>query len=55
MGEQGEHGSLFDLSSAFQPNVSEYGTAVPPSFADARLCLRPMQRTDLPPLPPPTL
>ncbi|KAK9837118.1 hypothetical protein WJX81_003998 [Elliptochloris bilobata] len=44
---QGDAGALFDLSSAFQPNVSEYGTAVPPSFADARLCLRPMQRDAL--------
>ena len=43
-GAQGDDGALFDLSSAFQPNVSEYGTAVPPSFANARLCLRPMQR-----------
>ncbi len=40
---QGGGGALFDLSTAFEPNVSEYGTAVPPGLAAARLCLRPMQ------------
>eukprot|EP00884_Botryococcus_braunii_P021518 jgi/Botrbrau1/804/Bobra.0352s0001.1 len=40
---KGANGSSFDISSSFNPDVAEYGTAVPPDTSSATLCLRPMQ------------
>lgn len=37
------NGTIFDFSTSFDPNVAEYGTAVPPDTASAILCLLPMQ------------
>jgi hypothetical protein len=39
----GSNSTAFDLSSAFRPDVAEYGAAVPPSFRNGTLCLLPMQ------------
>lgn len=40
---RGPNGTIFDLSSAFHPDVAEYGVAVPPTFRNGTLCLLPMQ------------
>lgn len=40
---RGVNGTVFDLSSAFRPDVANYGVAVPPSFGNGSLCLLPIQ------------
>ena len=40
---RGPNSTAFDLSSAFRPDVAEYGAAVPPSFHNGTLCLLPMR------------
>ena len=37
----GPNGTVYDLSSAFNPDVDEYGTSVPPSFVNGSLCILP--------------
>ena len=37
----GQNGTVYDLSSAFKPEVDEYGTSVPPAFANGSLCILP--------------
>ena len=53
----GQNGTVYDLSSAFKPEVDEYGASVPPAFANGSLCILPgnggatsppLQRTSLP-------
>ena len=37
----GPNGTVYDLSSAFNPDVDEYGTSVPPTFVNGSLCILP--------------
>ena len=37
----GPNGTVYDLSSAFNPDVDDYGTSVPPSFVNGSLCILP--------------
>ncbi len=37
------NGTVYDLSSAFRPDVAEYGVAVPQSFGNGSLCVVPIQ------------
>lgn len=37
----GQNGTVYDLSSAFNPEVDEYGSSVPPAFASGSLCILP--------------
>ncbi len=36
-----QNGTVYDLSSAFNPEVDEYGTSVPPAFVNGSLCILP--------------
>ncbi|KAK9803015.1 hypothetical protein WJX72_000035 [[Myrmecia] bisecta] len=44
---RGHNGTMFDLSSQFQPDIAEYGMMVPETFNNATLCLRPIQDASL--------
>ena len=37
----GQNGTVYDLSSAFRPEVDEYGASVPPAFVNGSLCILP--------------
>ena len=37
----GQNGTVYDLSSAFKPEVDEYGASVPPAFVNGSLCILP--------------
>ena len=37
----GQNGTVYDLSSAFNPDVDEYGASVPPAFVNGSLCILP--------------
>ena len=39
----GPNGEGFELSTAFSPGTTEYGTSVPPTVSNATLCLQAMQ------------
>jgi hypothetical protein len=35
----GQNGTIYDLSSAFNPDMDEYGASVPPAFVNGSLCI----------------